>query len=88
MKPTQRNYGSVSFKNFLSGSILEPLSYRPTLVYCAPTVHNTQHTKITVTKCIWNLGQYAKQRHLLLRYGYIYTLQSFQIILHKLGQIM
>ena len=38
MKPIQRNYCSVSFTNFLSGSILEPLFYRPT-----PTGHNTQH---------------------------------------------
>jgi len=88
MKPTQRNYRSVSFKNFLSGSILEPLLYRPTLVYCAPTGHNTQHILITVRKCIWNLRQYAKQRHLLLQYGYIYTLQNFQIPSNKLGQIV
>jgi len=88
MKPTQTNYRSVSFKNFLSGSILESLLYRPTPVYCAPTGHNTQHKPITVRKCIWTLGQYAKQRQLLLRYGYIYTLQSFQIPFYKLGHIM
>ena len=40
------------------------------------------------TKCIRNQGQNAKQRHFLLHYGYIYTLQSFQILLNKLGQIM
>jgi hypothetical protein len=51
MKPTQRNYRSVSFKNFLSGSILKPLLYR-----LCPTGHNTQHILITVTKCTWTLG--------------------------------
>ena len=89
MKPIERNYRSVSFKNFLSGSILELFLYRPTLVNCAPTGHkHTTHTDHSY-KMYMEPGQHAKQRHFLISQGYIYiyTLQSFHIPLNKLGKL-